>query len=430
MKTAGIIAEWNPFHNGHAHLITCAKEQLHADYCIGVMSPDFVQRGVPAFLDKYVRTEMALRGGVDLVLEMPVRYATGSAEYFAGEGVHILKNLGITDYLCFGAEDPDLSRLKAIASVLHDEPETYRSVLKEALAKGFSYPAARQAALEKQFSLQRTGSPSDTDSCEKAPDRLDLLKQPNNILAVEYLKALQTENSRPGNPAEILQPAAFKRTDSGYHNQTLGKQEGSSFASASAIRSACRKANALTGEVSAFLPAASASLLADALECTGLPDEERFNLLMHYALLRCAASGNLSEFADVSEVLAARITDFLPGYDNYETFAETLRARNIPETRVRRALLHVLLGLKKLPASDRYPGYVRILGFRRGAAPLLRAVKEHSSLTLIARNAQAPRLLAEDDLRLFKEDIEASHLYQLLRGHEIRSEYTRSPVIL
>ena len=147
MNTIGIIAEFNPFHNGHLHLIQKCKKLLNADRCIVVMSGDFTQRGAPSIVDKFTRTKMALSCGADVVLELPIYYALGSAEYFAKGAVSILNSLGCADYLCFGSECADVSHLTEIAKILNSEPDLYRTILEKEQKNGSSFAAARQKAL-------------------------------------------------------------------------------------------------------------------------------------------------------------------------------------------------------------------------------------------------------------------------------------------
>ena len=189
MKTVGIIAEYNPFHSGHQYQIAMARRLTGADFVVVVMSGDFVQRGEPAVFDKYTRTAMALEGGADLVLEMPVRFATSSAEDFAACGVALLDRLGLTDVLCFGSELGRLDLLEQAAGILAAEPEAFRQTLRQGLAAGMSFPKAREAALVRELEacgLKEAGQ----DDWQK------VLSSPNNILGIEDLKALKRRGSR------------------------------------------------------------------------------------------------------------------------------------------------------------------------------------------------------------------------------------------
>ena len=196
MRTVGIIAEYNPFHTGHEYHIRKARELSGADYVIVVMSPDFVQRGEPAVFDKYTRTRMALQGGADLVIELPVCYATGSAEYFAEGATALLDSLGTVNTLCFGGESDDISLFQNIADILIQEPKEYTDLLRSFLKQGMTYPQARCQALSHYLKNQISDPSSSAllpDQC-KLPDLetvTDFLSTPNNILGIEYCKALK-----------------------------------------------------------------------------------------------------------------------------------------------------------------------------------------------------------------------------------------------
>ena len=163
MRTAGIIAEYNPFHRGHEYQIQYTKEKLGADYVIIAMSGDYVQRGTPALLAKHARADMALRCGADLVLELPVSVCTASAEAFAMGGVSLLDGLGVVDLLCFGSESGEISALKELAEILVEEPEKYKTLLRNFLSQGLSFPAARSQALTEYFKNPRNFSGDDFD---------------------------------------------------------------------------------------------------------------------------------------------------------------------------------------------------------------------------------------------------------------------------
>ena len=178
MKVAGIIAEYNPFHKGHQYHIEETRKQTGADYVIAVMSGDYVQRGEPAIADKYMRTRMALSGGADLVIEMPVIYATASAEYFATAGIGILDRLGCVDYLSFGSEWADVEDYSSYATLFLEEPEEYRQILQEQLKRGKSFPEARAFTAGKLL----------FDS--KPETAVEFLKEPNHILGLEYIKSI------------------------------------------------------------------------------------------------------------------------------------------------------------------------------------------------------------------------------------------------
>ena len=407
MKTVGIIAEYNPFHNGHFHQLHELRSRTGADFVVAAMSGDFVQRGEPAIYDKYTRTRMALSAGVDLVLELPVCFATGSAEGFAACGVALLDRLGVVDILGFGSESGDMEKLSQTASVLIREPEDYSSQLRTFLRQGMSFPKARAAAL---------------NACD--PDAL--LASPNNILGVEYLKALGQRNSS-------IKPVTIRRAGQGYHETSPVSQD--VFASASAIRSAIRDQNfpVVHGQV----PGAVFALL-EHLEPV-FPDD--LTPLLNARLLDLSHTGgksSFSDYADMSPELASRLGRDILNFATFSGRIMQLKTRSYTYTRISRALLHLLLGITAEQASYYknldYVCYARILGFRRQAAPLLSRLKRTSSLPLVTKTANAPKILNRDALSLLQMDFHASHLYQSLiyakSGRLMPNEYTRSVIVL
>ena len=193
MKVLGIIAEYNPFHNGHQYHIEEAKRQADADAVVVVLSGNFTQRGEPALLEKHTRAHAALFGGADLVLELPSLFSAASAEYFAWGGISALHATGVVSSISFGMEGNSITPLMEVAQILSSEPPLFQEALKNALATGCSYPKARALAL------------AEVTGCAE-----ELLQQPNNILAIEYLKA----NIRLGSPFSIL---PIQRQGAGYH---------------------------------------------------------------------------------------------------------------------------------------------------------------------------------------------------------------------
>lgn len=435
MKTAGIIAEYNPFHDGHRYLIRKARELTGADYVVVVMSGDFVQRGEPSVFDKYTRTAMALEGGADLVLEMPVRFATSSAEDFAACGVSLLDRLGVIDILCFGSELGQLERLEQAAKILVAEPETFREELRRGLAAGHSFPRAREMALEK---VMKSGCPEGSgqgsrdgnsqgswdgnddrhlSQAQKEPLQT-VLSSPNNILGIEYLKALKRRNSR-------IRPLTIRREGQGYHDTALPEGEDLPFPSASAIRRAIRE-GAMAGSGD-----------SQPSPVPIFPDD--LSLLLNARLLElCSQNQDLTVFSDVSPELASRIRRDLLEFDTFSGRIVRLKTRQLTYTRISRALVHILLGITgEEVARSRsldYAPYLRILGFCPAAAPLLGRIRRQSSLPMVTRTAGAARQLTDPlALDMLRQDFYASHVYQSLvfhkSGKSMKNEYTRSVII-
>lgn len=415
MKVVGLIAEYNPFHNGHLHHITKAKELTGADYAVVIMSGDYVQRGVPAIMPKRLRTEMALKSGASAVFELPVCYATGSAELFAEGAVSFFDHLGVVDSICFGSECNDLDGLQTIADVLLEEPEEYRVELRKHLKNGVSYPHARQAALSAYMHIQN----------------YSLLNNPNNILGVEYLKALKKLNSS-------MKPYTIKRHGAHYHDETLHPVN----SSASAIRSLLAYSGSMvhtespeTFENSTFhhlLGALEDQVPSDCLEL--LKDYHRvkypvyqndFSLLLKYKLLNKTPE-TLTMYMDVSPDLANRISGQLNNYFNYKQYCELLKTRELTQTRINRSLLHIMLGIKKdtvtLYLEEGAHAYAHLLGFRKDSEKVISAVAKQSRIPLLTKLYDTD-FLSDTGRRMLTQDILASNLYNSVVTDKYKTAY-------
>ncbi|MCM1267539.1 MAG: nucleotidyltransferase [Bacteroidales bacterium] len=395
MKTVGIIAEYNPFHNGHAYHIRKAKELTGADYCIVVMSGDFVQRGTPALMDKHLRTSCALANGADLVLELPVCYAVSSAEYFARGAAALLDRLGVVDSLCFGSECGDIDILMQFAKELLHETPVFKRELSRSLRMGHSYPQARNAALEA--------------SAPHLTAHLNALSTPNNILGIEYCKAILSAESR-------IAPCTIKRAGGSYHDNSLE----SDFCSAQAIRESLQQPK-IPDSVIRQVPASANKIAAQAYMKSYPIFANDISPLVHYSLLSGEAAG-FTGYPDIDKELSDRIRKKLPKYHDFESFCELLKSKNRTYVRISRSLLHILLDIRK-EDFDRYQTegpvfYARILGFRENAAPLLSALKEKSQIPLLSKLADAEKQLAPTALSMLEKDIYASHVYQSIVRHK------------
>lgn len=412
MKAVGIIAEYNPFHNGHSYQIKKAKEMTGADYCIVVMSGNYVQRGVPAIMDKYLRTQAALMGGADLIVELPVHYASGSAEYFASGAVSLLDKLGVVDHLCFGSECGDLQPLSLFADALISENEAFRTQLKNLLREGYSYPQARAKALG-------------AVSPELIP-HLELLNQPNNILGLEYLKALKRRNSR-------ITPHTLARKGARYHDSDLYD----SLSSALAIREAIASQKTLDA-VSRQIPAPIYQWVETHFQKSFPILPKDLSLLLSCKLLREEKTG-FTDYFGIDQSFSDRLCKLIYSYTGYDSLCEALKTKNITYTRAARNLLHILLDLKQADidcfCKEGPIYYARVLGFQKTAAPLLSAVKQHASLPLITKLADAESLLpSENGKKMLQQNTDADHLYSMLVcnkfSHAFQSEYQKQVVIL
>lgn len=408
MKTVGLITEYNPFHNGHAYHIEKAKALTGADRVIVVMSGDFVQRGAPAVMPKHLRTESALLSGASLIIELPVCFSTGSAEFFAQGSISLLNQLGCVDSICFGSECGDIHVLKDIAQILVNEPAEYQTALRQALKDGASFPAARQAALHIY---------SDKYS--------EILASPNNILGIEYLKALAKTHSK-------MEPFTIKRIGAGYHDMDIDGQ----FSSATAIRSdiyqladvnSSSESIPLT-HIQTQVPSSCHELMKKNYQTRYPVKSDDFSLLLKAKLLSETAD-SLSHYLDISPELANRILRLRNNYLSFEQFCDLLKTKELTRSRISRSLIHVLLGITNdwLTAMKAPAPYARILGFRKDHADLLGILKQTSVIPLVTSPARA--VLADTARQMLELDIYASDLYESvitdLYGTPFHNELTK-----
>jgi predicted nucleotidyltransferase len=361
MQVVGIIAEYNPLHNGHIYHIEKARSLSHADYCVVVMSGNFVQRGEPACTDKYTRTRWALQAGADLVLELPILYANASAERFAVGGVCTLAGTGIITHLAFGCEDSDIQTLYQLAEIISSEPAGYRDALHRHLSAGKSYPRARADALHDYG----------------VPEEMILaLAKPNNILAVEYLNAIK--RYAPG-----IQPVAVTRIGGGYASENLTGD----FSSATAIRNALKTGN--SSVLSALPSYVGGALVYDdqfpiTLDC--------FSSMILYAL-RNMSQHDMASLPDVSEGIENVIYRTVPKSETLGVLLEEVKSKRYTMARLKRICINALLGITsdqvQSLVSSKEKSYLHILGYSSRAKGLLSALGKSASLPLILRNSDA-----------------------------------------
>lgn len=402
MKITGIIAEYNPFHNGHLYHLEKARRETKADYLVVVMSGDFTQRGTPALVDKFIRAQMALTCGADLVLELPVIHAVGSAAYFARGAVALLHNLQTIDCLCFGSEDGTLEAFEKVSRALQQEFPVFRKKLRAYLSMGCTFPLARYRALQE---------------CLPFPIPNGLLDSPNNILGLEYCMALQDF-------ASPIRPFVISRRESAYHQTNLGLQ----YSSATAIRQAILKGKSFS-VWSEHLPKAAAEILEDVLQERGWIQENDFSLLLKYKCMETSPE-KLCRFFDVSEEMANRIHHCLNNFTNYREFTARIKTSEITYTRAARGLLHILLNLYQPdPCStpQEFSPYARILGFCKESVPLLTQIKKTSRIPLISQPAKFLKrdsILSAHAQAMLEQDIHAANLYESVLAYKGNTPFT------
>lgn len=378
MNVVGIIAEYNPFHKGHAYQIQKAKKQCGAEFAVVVMNGDFVQRGEPAIFDKYTRTKEALWGGADLIFELPVRFGLSSAGDFAMGGILALNALPFVTHLCFGTETGDLTPLLQAASFLCDEPDSYRTRVKHFVKQGILYPKARSLALAAE-----SGLPTETwDS-------------PNNILGLEYCVALQKLHSK-------IKPFTIRREGQGYHDNDTPAL--SDFPSATFLRKQIRKA----GEK----------------ENLSLSD---FSSLIGYSLL---TAKDLCRIKDITPDLSDRIRNELPKYREINEFVKTIKNPSLTTGRIKRSFFQCLFNIEK---EEPVMPYLRVLGMKKEASSLL-SQKENASCQILTKLAFDVPKMDDTAKKLFAKDLLASDLYRQVFCHKynqtLPNEYQHSPIVL
>jgi len=412
MKVVGLITEYNPLHNGHQHHIEEAKRITGADYVVIVMSGNFVQRGAPALIDKYSRAKMAITCGADIVFELPVCFATASAEFFALGAVSLLDKLGIIDDICFGSECGDTVSLTSIAKILVNEPTEYRNVLRSLIKEGLTFPAARMEAFKSIY-------PNFEDT---------LLSSPNNILGIEYIKALLRLNS-------TINPVTIMRKIADYHEEELTTPLSTTVSSATAIRKAFRQEKPLSS-LEPHVPKQVLDILKTDYNKTFPIYEDDYSLLLNYKLMQ-ESNHSLTSYTDVSSDLANRIHGIHTIGLSFTQLAQEIKSKQLTLTRINRVLTHILLNLhaENFEAYNKtgYTQYARILGLKKASSHLLRLIVKNERIPVITKMGDAFNQLSATALNMLNEDIYATHLYNQIVYHKygivLKDEYTHGIIL-
>ncbi len=387
-RVLGIVAEYNPFHNGHKFHLEQSKKEANADYTIAVIGGNFTQRGDASLVNKWAKAEMALQAGIDLVLELPVVYATSSAENFAEGAIRLLENLKIVDSVSFGSEIGELEILDSIADVLNKEPKEFSAILQKELKNGDSFPKARENAIIKYFKN------SDNYSA--------ILSEPNNILAIEYLKALRKYKSS-------IDPITIKRENSDPNTNRIKN----GFASSSEIRRLIyNKENVKT-----LIPKTTFNILKTSIKngelITGIEDFEQAIIYN----LRTMTLEQIANIPDVSEGLENKIKKAVNENSYLENIIDEIKSKRYTETRVRRILLHSLLGISKkdVEVSKRTIPYARVLGFNAQGKKMISAIsKKNPKLNIIISVKNfVDKSSNKNHLNMLSTDVLATNVYTL-----------------
>lgn len=396
MRAVGLITEYNPFHNGHLHHLRESLRLADAEVAVAVMSGHFLQRGEPALVDKWRRAEMALRGGVDVVLELPLPFACQSAPHFALGAVQCLEGLGGIDALCFGSEAGTLAPLERCAALLKERQAEVAAGTALRLRQGMDYPSARSALVSELL-------PED-------PAVAGLLASPNNILALEYLRALHSIGS-------AIRPLTIPRRGAGYHDV----EGAGSIASATGIRRRLAEGKSVVE----YLPPASGELLEKALAEKQLVDPE----LLHRLVLQQIFRGRdvLQEICQVEQGLDRRLVDAALESTGWEDLVERIKVRQLTGTRIRRILCYVLNDVSSRLMADCLEGgprYLHLLGCSKRGRRFLAASRKKRSLPLIGNFSRVHAILKNfyghdsrehlQTLKMLDLDLRATRNYGLL----------------
>ncbi len=408
-EVLGVVAEYNPFHNGHLYHLEKTKEKTGAKFVVCVMSGNFVQRGNTSIVDKWTKAEMALAGGVDLVIELPAVYSVSSAESFAQGAVKILENLGIVDTISFGTETDDFAALNNIATILTEEPKEFSNMLKEELKQGVSYPKAREQALIKYLN---------DDVRYK-----NILNNPNNILGVEYLKALKQLKSK-------ISPVAIKREKVYYNDNTIVDD----FASATAIRNMVM--NKEFASLIKVVPRVTYETLLKEYEVGNVVyDIQRYEKEIFYTLRRMSLS-DIAELPDVSEGLENTIKNAANFCNNIKDFVNMVKTKRYTQTRIQRILVFALLGITKkdVQMAKKVVPYARVLGFNEKGKMLLSGIAQNNPKMEVITSVK--KFMDNNTNKTYKRmldiDIFATDVYTLGYRYDSMAnlDYTKNMVML
>lgn len=431
MSVVGIISEYNPLHFGHIHHLNYARNVTEAQGLICVLSSNFVQRGEPAIVSKWARTQMALLSGADLVVELPSAFSCSSAEYFASGGVSILNSLGIVDYLSFGSEEGNIDTLEFAAEHFVSENEAFKKTLKSGLNNGLAYAVARQKALETVLLSNKIESSQKYFYGTKIDNIINAISKPNNILGIEYIKALKRLNSS-------IKPITTKRIGQDYNSL----ERASTYSSATAIRQHIQEifTSGLSYDNNTFLQNNMADeclnvMLAEFKSGRGPVFPEAYENILLYAF-RTKSISEIRSLPYMEEGLENRLKQAALEATSYHEFVGKVVTKRYPASRIKRILISMLLGmtgefLDELKDNG-YAQYIRILGFNETGRILLSKMKKKAQLPIITKPASYNNLENKLAIKLFEHEIRSTDTY-VLGYHDSkqrigRQEYTYSPI--
>lgn len=400
MKAVGIVAEYNPLHNGHIYHIQETKRLAGTDAVVIAMSGNYVQRGEPAILDKWSRAEAAVRHGADLVVEIPVLYCLSDAGKYAEAGVEILRSLGCVDRLSFGCECDDPVSLKRVAERLASNTSAIAERIAEYSSEGNNYPAARALAYGSLFAGD-----------EYHDKDLEILNGSNNILGLEYLRACGD-----------MEPLIIKRLGASYNSDIVADAV---YQSASGIRKMIREGE----DISGYVPEATLSCLKK----KHVSDNDEWLKVLKYAVLSSSPQ-QIEDCPSGGEGLAYRVREAVIESQTWDELIHHVKTKKYTYTRISRLLMQIILGICNEKHADIRPSYIRVLAFNDRGRALLSEMRdeETNSLPIITRVGRDSRCLGDKGLTLERLDVLADDVYNLVSGRDMYSEsaHRKHPLVL
>lgn len=416
MNIVGLVTEYNPFHNGHKYHLEMSKKITSCDYSICIMSGNFVQRGEPAIVDKFHRAKMAVKNGIDLVIELPIIYACRSAEAFAHGAITTLTSTNVVKSLSFGSECGNINTLKLLADIIYKEPLEYKNMLKNNLKKGMSFPKARSKSL-KEYLLENNNF--------DLPNVDDVLSSSNNILGLEYLKALKKLDSN-------IVPYTYERIGSEYNESNLN----GSFSSATAIRKLLNSKKYID-EIKLVVPTCTYEILKEFHEkYNGFNNLENYNDILLY-LLR--TNRDLYDFhiLNIEKGLNDRIYQASLKNNDIYKIIDCIKTKRYTYTRIKRILMHILLNLDSDFLSNHTydnPYYIRVLAMNTKGMKILKKIKKESDIPIITKFSDSKYLnsINETGKKILSLEKKATDIYFLpFRTNQLTTnlDYKVSPYI-
>jgi len=399
IKIVGLITEYNPFHNGHLYHLKNAKEITNSNYSIAVMSGNFVQRGEPAFMDKWTRAKLAVLSGVDLVIELPTIFSISSADYFAFASCSLLNDLNIIDNLVFGSEYGDIKDFNIISDILVNYEDELNKNIEIYLKQGFSYPISREKALKEILNKKNLSLSINHN-------------MPNNILGIEYIKNLKKLNSN-------IQLSTIQRINSNYNDSKLLRN----YSSATSIRNEISK-----GNINIIKSNVPNNVFEEIKLYNNFSNIEQYSDLILLAIRRMNIE-ELREIHDVTEGLEYKILKEANSTDNVLDLINNIKSKRYTKTRIQRILFKILLNIKKDyigKSSSLKPNYIRILAFNENGKKIISKLKKHSNLPIIT-NLKKLDYYDSAVSEMLKYDIRATNIYSINSKLKLNSDFYNKP---